>query len=121
YIGHRVIAQDPARYLTEFALRQEVLGNTILNSRAGNNRYIRLTNGNNTTPGLQVSDNRVFINSSSLPAGNPADPVGGGVANPDIRLYVAGATAKNTAGGGWLVFSDARTKNNIRPFNDGLD
>jgi len=122
YLGHRVIATNPARYLNDFALRQEVLGNTILNCPGASNRYIRLTNGNNAVPGLQVSDNRVFINSSGLPSGTaPLDPVTGGTDNPDIRLYVAGATAKNTAGGGWLVFSDSRTKNKIRPFKEGLE
>ncbi|MCP4438192.1 MAG: hypothetical protein GY810_04545, partial [Aureispira sp.] len=84
-----------------YALLQQNSGATYLNASTGQSVYFRINN-----------NDRMILNN----AGN----VGIGTTAPDASLSVNG-TASKPGGGTWAVFSDARLKDNVSDYKEGLD
>jgi hypothetical protein len=109
---------------TEFALGTDPDGNVILN--AGGNGLLFLTNNRNLSEGMMIGPQGVSIASFMIPTSFPNDGSVPGTGNntdtsQPIRFYVNGNAAKGTPGAGFLNTSDARTKEDIVEFEDGLE
>ena len=66
------------------------------------------------------SDNHCRLNTGTLLTVKNNGFVGIGTTNPDQTLSVNGNASK-AGGGSWATFSDKRVKQDINPFNDGLN
>ena len=92
---------------TRFALRQGPNGDVNLNA----------PNGQSITISHNRTNARIFVNTNGqVIVGNNA-PVGG---SPDA-FQVVGDACKTVGGSAWNVCSDARLKQDVRSFNDGLE
>lgn len=99
--------QSHADNNTNFALRQGPAGDVNLN--APNGQAIMISH-NRTTARVFVAANGVVVIGSNAPA----------VTAPASIFQVFGGAAKNDANANWTLFSDARLKQDIQPFQDGL-
>jgi hypothetical protein len=101
--------QDQSTGNSNFALRQGPTGDVNLNAP--------------TTQSITISHNRTTARLFVAPNSGQVVIAGNALLTPDpgTVLQVNGQAGKTTGGGTWATISDVRLKQDIRPFEDGLD
>lgn len=94
---------------TGFALRQGPSGEVNLN--APTSRPITISHNGSQPRVLIAADTGQVVVANNTPLS----------ADPTMVFQVSGNAGKNQGGNTWAIISDARLKQDIRPFKDGLD
>jgi hypothetical protein len=103
---YAMFSHTSLRASNNYAIAQSPSGGLFVNCASGES--IRFAISNSTQAAL-ISNNFIVGSAAVVDA------------NPAYRLQVAGSAFKNDGLGQWNVTSDIRTKENIRPFKDGLN
>lgn len=104
--NNALFSHTSLRNQTNYALMQDTNGNTFINCPNSQDIVFRV---NNMTHSL-LTRNSFVIGATELLNGDP-----------DYRLQLGGSAFKNDGNDSWNNTSDVRTKENIQPFNEGLE